>query len=701
MFNIGTKEIINELENFKFEKIDSYEVIELIDEPSQEVIDLAEKIKEKTEKDLKNCSEQQLKFYSDCSKLIFGDIKDSSPILIPAKCGFGKTTFLKSVISTLIDEIKNDKPIEKFLPMIIVQERLEDLKELCKHINKLGKYNNKIPYIHLLEGWNEKFECKNDFPPKNIEESYARCNSNNCNVFNKCKLNTQYLNAKKSPILAITTSRLSYITNNNELNKYMKFQNKNDIEILRNRLIIDEKPKLIRNDFINSKLVRKLKEIVEEYNSNKIRGKNFSTEIEAYLLKELNSIEDYINDSRVKFEEYKNLVITFDKDIIKEEFVKKWNENIKKKIPDFDLLLEAFNKPLLWSVNGKKYSYYLIDHNNFNTDGINTYIFDGTAEITLEYKSDFNKFKYLKIDQYKDYSHLNFHIIKENLSRSSLRDDPDKLETVCKWINKNFKEETYVISYKEYSDKINSFINNNKVIKILDRDKKKVIPYFGNTKGKNEWSNCKKMVQFGWNRFSNGDYISQFLALNPMFINLLQKAYEILDRTENPLDTVIRLITLDNRGNFHNKELQKYMLMKTVIDLEQEVYRTHVREFTSFEKVDVYLFIKNQYYKDIKELISFRFKNCKFIEADNSFREFEIFEKHPNVEKLFKELDAEWKTERKEIAILTKKYLNGNRRIWNRYFSEKSDLKNTYKFLLDIRKLKCIKEKNKLYLVRE
>ena len=120
MFNIVTEEIINELENFKFEKIDSYEVLELINEPGQEVIDLAEKIKEKTEKDLKNCSEQQLKFYSDCSKLIFGDIKDSSPILIPAKCGFGKTTFLKSMISTLIDEIKNDKPIEKFLPMIIV-----------------------------------------------------------------------------------------------------------------------------------------------------------------------------------------------------------------------------------------------------------------------------------------------------------------------------------------------------------------------------------------------------------------------------------------------------------------------------------------------------------------------------------------------------------------------------------------------------
>ena len=103
MFKIVTKEIINELENFKFEKIDSYEVTELIDEPSQEVIDLAEKVKEKTEKDLKNCSEEQLKFYNDCSKLIFGKLKDNSPILIPAKCGFGKTTFLKSMISVFVN----------------------------------------------------------------------------------------------------------------------------------------------------------------------------------------------------------------------------------------------------------------------------------------------------------------------------------------------------------------------------------------------------------------------------------------------------------------------------------------------------------------------------------------------------------------------------------------------------------------------
>ena len=147
MFNIRTKEIINELENFKFEKIDSYEVIELIDKPSKEIIDLAKKIKEKTEKDLKNCSEEQLEFYNDCSKLIFGELKDSSPVLIPAKCGFGKTTFLKSMINTVINEIKNNKLSEEFLPMIIVHERLEDLRIYVKILINLV---NIIIKIHIF-----------------------------------------------------------------------------------------------------------------------------------------------------------------------------------------------------------------------------------------------------------------------------------------------------------------------------------------------------------------------------------------------------------------------------------------------------------------------------------------------------------------------------------------------------------------------
>ena len=705
MFNIGTKEIINELENFKFEKIDSYEVIELINEPSQEVIDLAEKIKEKTEKDLNNCSEQQLKFYNDCSKLIFGELKDSSPVLIPAKCGFGKTTFLKSMINTVINEIKNNKLSEEFLPMIIVQERLEDLKDLCKDINKLGKYHNKNPYIFLLEGWNDKLACINDFPPESIKESYAKCNSVNCNVFKKCKLKTQYVNATKSPILAITTARLSHITNNNELNKYTKFKNGDGTEALRNKLIIDEKPKFIRNEVINSKLTRELKGFVEEYNNKTPKRKNFEIEMENYFLEELNTIENYLNKQREEYKDFENLIINFDKSVIKQEFVDKWREHIKKKNPDFDLLLEIFNEPLLWSKRGNSSNYHLIAHNNFNTEDIDTFIFDGTAEITLEYKSEYNNFKYLKINDYKDYSHLTFHIIRENFSKHSLKnekkkkDEKSKMELACEWINFNFKEKTYVVSYSDYKKELAEKFEKNKYVIQMKVKGKKMFPYFGNTKGRNEWAECKKMVQIGWYRYDNATYISQFLSLNPDFLKYIKELYErylINDEHKEKLFDLLDSITPSKNGQFSNIELQKYMLRKMIIDLEQEVYRTHVREFTSSEEVDIYLFVKDEDYQEYHDMLSNRFINCNFKE-DIDFKEYKIFNKNDDLKKLFEELDNEWDGNTKEVAILKKKYNMEDK--WHRYFSKDSDLKKNMKFLLDKRSIYCYKtQQNKIFI---
>ena len=66
-------------------------------------------------------------------------------------------------------------------------------------------------------------------------------------------------------------------------------------------------------------------------------------------------------------------------------------------------------------------------------------------------------------------------------------------------------------------------------------------------------------------------------------------------------------ITPSKNGQFSNIELQKYMLRKMIIDLEQEVYRTHVREFTSSEEVDIYLFVKDEDYQEYHDMLSNRF----------------------------------------------------------------------------------------------
>ena len=677
-----------ELENFKFEKIDSYELLELINESSQEVIDLAEKIKEKTQNDLSNdCSEEQLKFYNDCSKLIFGELKDKSPILIPAKCGFGKTTFLKSMIVTLIQEINNNNLSEDYLPMIITQERLEDLEKLTEDIKKETGTDN----IYLFKGWNSNFNgCLNITPPQTQEEHLIKCNKLNCEQYNDCSLSHQLKKSKEFPIVAITTARLALLNNSidsrNSLDNYVEFIDKNGNSKKRQRIIIDEKPKLLETKEFSKSIINNLESHVEKFNRYNYSEK-FDREEEVYLKQQLNTIATYLLEIEAETlnESYK--LISPDKSKYTKEFKDKWLELVGYKHPDFQKLDMFFNGLVLRCRDNNRF--YIIEQNDFYTSGLKTFIFDGTAEISIEYKSEKNDFKYLKIDDYKDYTHLNFHVIKTYMGRNKLN---EKKDLIVNWIKENFNETTFVITYKQYEKYFrNEFQENSNIV--LDNG---TFPYFGNTKGKNKWAECNKMVQIGWNRHSSDDYLADFLAINPVYASLWYNLYG----TEGGLSQFfIEQMTPDNHGNFsHNEEIYYYVLQSMVVDLEQEVYRTKLREFSSTDPIDVYIFVKEKEYKIIKKMIEARFKNCNFIETDVNFtsgrKKQNILERNGNGKliELFNYLDNEWDGKEILASVLYKKF-NMNKNQWDYHFGGKE--KRNVSLLKD-RKIRLYKKNKKI-----
>ena len=666
MFNIGTKEIINELENFKFEKIDSYEVIELIDEPSQEVIDLAEKIKEKTEKDLNNCSEQQLKFYNDCSKLIFGELKDSSPVLIPAKCGFGKTTFLKSMISTLINEIKNNQLSEEELPMIITQERLEDLKNLVNHIrNEHGYYNKteKIDYIYLFKSWNKNISCLNTFPPKNWEESLVRCNQKNCKKFWDCELSKQMETSKKSPIIAFSTKKLGIITDSleddNDINNYFEFINKDKKKLERTRLIIDEKPNFLRNESISADKIDNLKNYVKEFNTLN-NTSVFSEEDELSLEKKLMDITIYLQDLKEKLIKYPFYVLSLDEQFFTEDFENKWYEIFGYKHPDFFKLKSLFQNIVLWNKSAREF--IILGRNNFNTGRLKTFIFDGTADNTIEYSYRGNNFKFLKIQDYKNYKHLKFNVTKTNFSRYSLDAKPQMFEVLYNWIKRTFKNKVYVITYQKWIYQLEKLSKNNGTIqKEVDNS----CPYFGNTKGKNTWSECTNMVQIGWNRYDSTSYISEFLSLNEEWLISLKEKFD----TSESKEELIKYLSPDSNGNFKINEINNYMLKKMIVDFEQEVYRTNVREFTSDQEVNVYIFLKSEDYNVMTNMIAERFPDCNIVKTDLN-KEIKLLsnKNNKNLKNLFHYLDNEWKDEVIAVKDLKTKFMISDKK-WSEQFT--------------------------------
>ena len=114
----------------------------------------------------------------------------------------------------------------------------------------------------------------------------------------------------------------------------------------------------------------------------------------------MNIISTYLLEIEKETLNEKYKIMELDKSKFTKEFKDKWIKYLGYKHPDFQKLDIFFNNLVLRCRDKNKF--FIIKQNNFNTCGLKTFIFDGTAEISIEYKSSENDFKYFKIDDYKN-----------------------------------------------------------------------------------------------------------------------------------------------------------------------------------------------------------------------------------------------------------------------------------------------------------
>jgi hypothetical protein len=326
----------------------------------------------------------------------------------------------------------------------------------------------------------------------------------------------------------------------------------------------------------------------------------------------------------------------------------------------------------------------------------------------------------LNIDDYKNFDNLTFKIVDENYSKSAIADkipndennyyknmNNSLVEVMCKWINNNLTEKTFVVSYKSVSkgrDKVlvneimTRLLSDNPNVVFDNKNGKKIVPYFGYTKGKNLWAQCAVMVQAGWNRYQPEDYYSRFFTTNEQIKNRIIKNYE---------DTKYRqdaIFNTDEYGKFVLDALELYRLFSMAVDLEQEIYRTSIRNFGETDKpVTVYLFKAP---KALSDVLGQRFRECH-IENVNPQWEFSEYRKlfrkgNEHVKRLFEWIDNEFLIKgnpidgSKRIAISYQKdRFNIGHQQWSYIISD-----NEYEDMLKRRRMKQSKQKGKKYLIK-
>lgn len=580
-----------------------------------------DKFKELFDERNSKLTDGQVKFSYDASLSIIGEEKNPDKItVIPAKAGFGKSSYIYSFMRTLCNHI-NKGDLSKFSTKgaIIVTDKIEVLREFENDIfEDTGHYNekNKTKYTYMLESWNKNsFRdgiCKNEAV---TYYEYGMCSSKGCPFFQNCKMKYQKYQQVYSPILLMTNSRFKQY--GDKIEEYKKWIDKDGKDQVRDIIIIDEKPAIINDFRIDTQLFSDLKKTVEEINANEEESRN----IKERLFAELHKVEtDFVN-LRQSVSAYRNCIYSGSKKtVFNEDFRKHWKDLIGfKHLDALDAIEKMFVQGALWC-NANPPFFKTLGVKDFYYPGFKTYIFDATSELDPDYDNE--RFQFLDIEDYKNYKNVTFHIFNNkamNMSKTamSVKEHYWKNKAVAEWILNNFKEKTYVVSYKDNVDIISKFLklkpNGEKQFIILDKgEEKPLIPHFGDTKGSNEFKDAKYMVQIGWNRAPSDEYLAQCLSRKTDFNKVFEKRENHEERTARLLENDSGIFRVYDEANI-------YMWRKMAVEFEQEVFRTSIRDFSADNAVDIYIFKPS---KKVINLISQRFKKCKIIENNDVPIEF-------------------------------------------------------------------------------
>ncbi|AIQ11329.1 hypothetical protein [Paenibacillus durus] len=603
------KEINGQYSEFVFSlDINSYKIDDLVVD-NEEVNRLATDIsnhfiatfQQSYEKDV---SEKQKQFSYDCARLIFSELKQpDKTTVIPAKAGFGKSTLILSILETVINSLgafrENESAVD--LGMIIVSDRIEDLKKTQSKIReRFGYYDtfNQEDWVYVMEGWNKE-KCENGV----VEYYSGCCTTSNCSLYKDCWVYKQRFEQNDSPIVAMTNERFSYYRTEkmDTLNSYNTFHG----TLPRKIIIIDEKPVLEKHVTVDETILLILSEAINNIN---VRDPIEDSNNKMYLKNVLHEIHGRLLELQKKHAIHRSRIILNDEDIFDEKFLQTFSRYFKYQFTEEITAIQLLFKSggLFCHTSKRTFFKAIFPKEKFQIENFRTYIFDATGEGDPSYTDEFIHFN---IDDYKEYSNLTFYINLENMSRNSIESSRNKLDIAARWINNKFQEATYVVSYKtcgkmNASQRLTKLLKSNKHV-VLDKDKngKNVVPYFGNTKGKNLFQNCRNMVQIGWPRLPSDETVAAYMYT---FVNM-EKLKQL---SESEMDQVQGYIKFNpTSSKFGLDNINIFELKRMMVDLEQEVFRTKVRDFSSNEPVNIYLFGGD--YR-IKEMIAQRFKGCKF-----------------------------------------------------------------------------------------
>jgi hypothetical protein len=520
-------------------------------------------------------TDKQIKFATAVAELIFGNPTYNKVTVVPAKCGFGKSTIIEEAMKVLIRYIGKGLCDNLFDGAIIVTDKIKKLEEMQANIGS------------------------NAFLLKHIDADEEMTEDERINNIRK-----QQAESARYPVLLMSSQRLSML--GKDIENYNTGIDKWDKKHNRTIKIIDEKPLIIDSQNINIDFFSDIKSDIERL----IVKNDSDNDNKSYLIKEIQNIENVIQEEKIHLANKKLWLyvgkqnsLTTNDDLFFSLVRKYCKYTTLRKIEHLKRLLTSGGIYIndMQSENENIRYFKTLGTNNL-LDSYKTIIFDATSLYDVDY-SDNNIFQFLDINDERDFNNLLIHNYPVNMSKTAMKEhEYKKCRVACDFLNRKFKDisSIFLVTYMKRKGIIDKHLNIN-IVRYNNE-----IPHFSLTKGKNDWHECTTMIQLGFNRLRDVEYIASYLSL---FINL-EKLFHELCSNDNKIEAYCNELRIE-KGLFVKENINRIMVLRMLVDFEQEIFRTKIRQFNNTETpVNIYCF---GMYPEMKSRVEARF-NVKVIE---------------------------------------------------------------------------------------
>ena len=528
-------------------------------------------------------SQEQRNFARDATCIMYNELLDQTKtVIVPAKPGFGKSVLIKIAVKKIVED---SLKFGLHKGAIIVSDKYNNLSEYKKAFGDLA-------YL--------------------MDRRYGE------------PMSVQLDAQRKYPIVIITSTLFKILGEN--LAVFKTFIHP-DYEVVceRKLLIIDEKPLLLDSERIDQKFIGDIKSSIDTF---PVAG--FKRQEEKEVLRNLlHEVDTHFQGMIDKYQKKTFFVHRPEGQITSDDaslfaLIKNLDFDIQNKMMHIKRLM--LDEGGLWYNK----SYNFTNQQFFRTLGLHNYsddfktiIFDGTADIDLEY-CDLDKYVVLNIENKTRYKHVSlFNYSELNFSRGTLVEHRGNNKTVkcfVEWMNNKFADKEckiYLTTFKDATQGLTKLLEEEKYAnlakKIVLYDNQKV-PSYGATKGQNKWQDCDVAIMFGKYIQSEDVYTSGMLS---------HFWYELF--TDKEPERIAELFNFTD-GKYDADRLNFFRLTKIMVDLEQDLFRCAIRNYNDTKPIEIYTFgldktgtmhydhdMGMEYWTDLLGRLRTRLKGCNAV----------------------------------------------------------------------------------------